>query len=389
MKKNTLLTILILALLAAQFFTTTHAMTQLAQLSVRLEVAVNEISDLKGALQRHANEVKALNQTISSLSANISTVNQRLNSVEDVLANISISYSFLNLELQKLKENFSNFVKLYESLLQNYTALNQSYQELLENYTKLMSENKRLRQELELKLNQSEEYNRKLSDQLSEIAYFRSFKVYNYRLHSYKLIELKIAAQDYLHYRLNVTREYAVIEDRVERLRELFMDFVTYDDQYIKQIAEQLREISGLNDELYANLVLQIVHQINYARTLYCKYPVETIVENVGDCDNLAVLAASLMKAGGVDTALILCRVSSDGVNFFAHAMVGVALSSKPLTPLAYGRTPQYVSHEGKHYYLCECTYSRKASPWDLSVKGSLVGDNPWKAMKDIVILPV
>jgi len=347
-----------------------------------------EIQALENSSQGFFKGLEMLNYTVNSLLLNLSTLNVRLGTVEEELSNLSLSYSLLANKLLDLEENLSKHVCLYQDLLKNYTTLQQEHQQLLKNYTELLAENKHLEEELELKHNESEEYSKKLADQLSEIVYARSFKVYNYRQDLYKEIELKIAAQDYLSYRLNVTREHAVIEDRIEQLKAMFTVFITYDDKYIIQIAQELRELAGNNDELYANLVLQLVHQIKYMRTLYCKYPLETIVEGVGDCDNLAVLAASIMKAGGLDVVLILCKVSLDGVSFSAHAMVGLALDSEPKMPVSYGRTPQYVGYEGKFYYLCECTYSSDASPWDFKVRGSLVGDNPWKVINDIIILP-
>ena len=59
-------------------------------------------------------------------------------------------------------------------------------------------------------------------------------------------------------------------------------------------LAEQLRAISGSDDELFANMVLQVVHQIEYKQTLDIQFPIITIGDTKGDCDNVATLSKLL-----------------------------------------------------------------------------------------------
>ena len=66
-----------------------------------------------------------------------------------------------------------------------------------------------------------------------------------------------------------------------------YATFVTPDA--FQPIAENLRNLTHNkphNDEAFANVVLQLVHQIPYVEG-DLKYPVETIVENAGKCDTL------------------------------------------------------------------------------------------------------
>jgi hypothetical protein len=118
----------------------------------------------------------------------------------------------------------------------------------------------------------------------------------------------------------------------------------------VEPIAESLRNLSCGNprsDEEFANAVLMLVHQIPYADG-DVKYPIETIVENAGKCDTLSLLAASIMKAGGLDVVLLYFK----GVH---HINVGVYLPYEPhgtwwwLSPTGY-------ESNGKKYWIAECT---------------------------------
>jgi hypothetical protein len=112
------------------------------------------------------------------------------------------------------------------------------------------------------------------------------------------------------------------------------------------------------SDEEFANTVLQFVHQIPY-NVSDVKYPVETLVENSGKCDTLSLLAASIMKAGGLDVVLLYFKEVH-------HINVGVCLPYEPhgswwwLSPTGY-------EFNGKKYWMAECT---PATDWK-------VGDVP------------
>ena len=122
-----------------------------------------------------------------------------------------------------------------------------------------------------------------------------------------------------------------------------FAKFVTPDP--LKPVADDLWSIYS-NDEDFANGVLMIVHQIPYMESGPQKYPVETIVENEGDCDLFSFIAASIMKAGGLDVVLLLYQTQN-------HMNVGVYLSEEPNDARS---TVYYYTHDGKRYYVAECT---------------------------------
>jgi hypothetical protein len=126
-----------------------------------------------------------------------------------------------------------------------------------------------------------------------------------------------------------------------------YSKFVTPDA--VKPIAESIQNVTSdkrYNDEEFADAVLMLVHQIPYVES-DVKYPVETIIDNSGDCDTLSLLAASIMKAGGLDVALFYYKD-------LRHVNVGVYL---PYTPhLRLLSFPTYYEYNGKKYWTAEAT---------------------------------
>jgi hypothetical protein len=130
-----------------------------------------------------------------------------------------------------------------------------------------------------------------------------------------------------------------------------FSKFVTPDA--LKPVADDLWSIYS-NEEDFVNGVLMITHQIPYLESGPQKYPVETIVENEGDCDLLSIIAASIMKAGGLDVILLLLEAHD-------HMMVGVHL---PQSPKDVRTQVFYYKHEEKEYYVAETTGGEWEKGW-------------------------
>jgi hypothetical protein len=125
-----------------------------------------------------------------------------------------------------------------------------------------------------------------------------------------------------------------------------YSKFVT--PEPVQTLADNIRNISS-SDEEFANNVLALVHQIPYAVS-NIKYPVEAIAENSGDCDVLSFLAASIMKAGGLDVVLLVYRDLHP-----AHMNIGVYL---PYTPV-YDKLETAATgfeYNNKTYWAAECT---------------------------------
>lgn len=143
--------------------------------------------------------------------------------------------------------------------------------------------------------------------------------------------------------------EYYQGQDHSRRSNSDYPKFVTPDA--VEPIAERIWSIcqyKAHSEEQFANAVLMFVHQIPYVVS-YAKHPVETIVENSGDCDVFSLLAASVMKAKGFDIILLHWEEGNP-----SHMNLGIYLTDQPV----YSREgPWYIPYDGKEYYIAECTW--------------------------------
>jgi hypothetical protein len=136
-----------------------------------------------------------------------------------------------------------------------------------------------------------------------------------------------------------------------------YSTYVTPDDPVIKEIATQLKTITtskGYNLYAAANFVLSFVQDIPYELDMdsigledYPRYPMETLVDGTGDCEDVAALFASLIKSPSFNMDAVLVYLTNGVV---AHMAVGLNLgiSADPMAA-----TWTYAS---KVYYYCEGT---------------------------------
>jgi len=157
-------------------------------------------------------------------------------------------------------------------------------------------------------------------------------------------------------YELNVAvssslYEYYIGKDHGLRSRFDMGKFVT--PYALEPIADSLWTVYH-DDEDFANGVLMIVHQIPYEASTPQKYPVETLVENEGDCDLFSFVAASIMMAGGLDVVLLFYE-SED------HMNIGVSLSHAPQDARS---SVSYFVYNTERYYMAETTGGNWESGW-------------------------
>ncbi len=111
----------------------------------------------------------------------------------------------------------------------------------------------------------------------------------------------------------------------------------------VRDLAKRLSRLGkpfGSYDEV--SLALAFVQQIvTYTREVgeYPRYPVETLVDEKGDCEDYSILAASILHCMGYQAALMYVP---------GHAALGVAG--------APGLKGTFKEHAGIRYYYCEMT---------------------------------
>lgn len=139
------------------------------------------------------------------------------------------------------------------------------------------------------------------------------------------------------------------------------LKFVTSDDKIISNLSDNLLSISG--NENYdsvttINFILRFVQEnveyiydnISKGVAEYWRYPIETLVEKKGDCEDSSVLFASILDNLNYDVALLF-YTWSEGDQNFGHLAVGIHLD---------GDHGSYVEdNTGKRYYYCETTSSQ------------------------------
>jgi len=123
------------------------------------------------------------------------------------------------------------------------------------------------------------------------------------------------------------------------------IEYVTSNDKTIQSIArlleEDMKEEGWSCKSCFAIAYVQSLHYVKDASTgfdEYPKYPVETLIDETGDCEDTAYLAASIIRAMGVDVILI---------NLPGHMAVGVWCEE------CIG---SYYEWEGKKYFYLETT---------------------------------
>jgi len=131
--------------------------------------------------------------------------------------------------------------------------------------------------------------------------------------------------------------------------------FVTTHDLVISQLADQLQSLAldqGFNTIESGNFILRFVqYAVDYSDdndtkgcVEYWRYPVETLMEETGDCEDSTLLYASLMDNLGYDTVLLFYIINED----VGHLATGVHIDE-----IIDGVTIEY---EDQLYYYCETT---------------------------------
>lgn len=125
----------------------------------------------------------------------------------------------------------------------------------------------------------------------------------------------------------------------------------TYDDQYIQNIVnefEDFGERQNLNDGGIISEMMSFVQNLEYTTDKvsagyneYPKYPIETLVDREGDCEDSSILLSSMLDQFGYGSVLLIFEDQQ-------HAAVGVA-----------GDTSiegTYYEQDGQRYYYTETT---------------------------------
>ncbi|MBE6525680.1 MAG: hypothetical protein E7Z66_03845 [Thermoplasmata archaeon] len=140
------------------------------------------------------------------------------------------------------------------------------------------------------------------------------------------------------------------------------LNYVTTDDPYLIKIAEDfLKRTEGMADEEVIQYVLVFVQNIEYqsdsdfmGQSEYWKYPLETLYDQGGDCEDTSILMSTILSLMGHDSVLAM---------YPGHMAPAVELNADIENGF------YYLDNNGNKYYYCETT----GTGYDL-------GENPNRA---------
>jgi len=141
--------------------------------------------------------------------------------------------------------------------------------------------------------------------------------------------------------------------------------FVTENDEVIQDLTFKLLEIAdqnNYNNSETINLILSFVQKnIDYKEDIesknaeeYWKFPIETLVEKNGDCEDSSILFQSIIKNTNYDVIMLFYVIDDET----GHLASGVCINENIAGNI--------IEYKNKNYYYCETTS-----------KGFVIGDKP------------
>ena len=131
-------------------------------------------------------------------------------------------------------------------------------------------------------------------------------------------------------------------------------NYVTYWDTYVIEIADMLKEKANKNGYSESQFAVAFIQSLGYVGDEiigyddYPKYPLETLAEQNGDCEDTSYLAAAIISAMNIDVVLI---------ELPGHMAIAVAFSGSPegyYYSLSNGRNYYYLETTAKGWWLGE-----------------------------------
>ena len=192
------------------------------------------------------------------------------------------------------------------------------------------------------------------------IDYYWKYKNKNYN------ISLEIPIEKYEYYlNLDINRTPQQISYRT------MASYVTKKDSTIIKLAEKLNSIivkEKFNEIEATNFILRFVQEnVQYELdneskgcVEYWRFPLETLVERRGDCEDSSVLFSSIMESLDYNTILLFYILDND----IGHLAVGVNISSY--------YSDNFIEYKNSKYYYCETTsygYNLGEIPSDINIK--------------------
>ncbi|MBN2334676.1 hypothetical protein JXL21_03885, partial [Candidatus Bathyarchaeota archaeon] len=257
----------------------------------------------------------------------------------------------LQATVEQLSEDYATLTEEFNTLTDEHEQLSQQLETLQGEYTSLSTDHETLTDEKEaleeLYAQLESEYESLLSD------YEAAFGGLDISPESIPVLEkLYTWEWDGTERSVSITVPEPLYTYYSEKERYVTTDYRVYvlhpyDDQYVEALVNEFKLIEieeGLTEENVTDLVISFIQGMEYSldqdsaqQGEYPKFPLETLVDGGGDCEDTSILAASLLKAMGCNVSLILLP---------NHLAVGLAVNA----------TGEHWEVNGTDYYYLETT---------------------------------
>jgi len=302
------------------------------QYSPQISNLHDETQTLRESIDQGTVLYESLSDEHNQLFSEFNTLNENYDTLTDNYEQILSQYNSLSDEHNQLSTDFNTLNDNYDALSDNYDTLSNNYEEISSQYSEIQSEYEDLLEQYEQAVASLPLSPEPISAETIDMDYEWMFKGRRWTL------SLSIPASLYDYYKEKdraTTTDYSV--------------YIThpFDDEYINTVIMKFNFIAlerGYSESEKINLVISFVQSLPYTSDSvttpydeYPRYPLETLVDNGGDCEDTSILTASLLKSMNYDVILIAPP---------EHMAVGVHVDT-------WG---SYWEYNGRAYYFLETT---------------------------------
>jgi archaellum component FlaC len=222
--------------------------------------------------------------------------------------------------VDQLTSDYEGLTGEFNALTDEHEELNQQLQGLQDEHTELLGDQEELMSEYEALTEQYEQLQSEYETLLSD--YEAAFGGLDISPESIPVLEkLYTWEWDEVERSVTITVPEQLYDYYSEKDRYQTTDYRGYvlhplDDQYVEALVYEFNLIQvneGLTEENKTDLVVSFIQNMEYVLdadskglTEYPRFPVETLVDGGGDCEDTGILMASLLDAMGYNISLIL-----------------------------------------------------------------------------------
>ena len=222
--------------------------------------------------------------------------------------------------VDQLTSDYEDLTGEFNALTDDHEELNQQLQGLQDEHTELLGDQEELMSEYEALTEQYEQLQSEYETLLSD--YEAAFGGLDISPETIPVLEkLYTWEWDGVERSVTITVPEQLYDYYSEKERYQTTDYRGYllhplDDQYVEALVYEFNLIQvdeGLTEENKTDLVISFIQSMEYVLdadskglTEYPRFPVETLVDGGGDCEDTGILMASLLEAMGYNVSLIL-----------------------------------------------------------------------------------